>query len=47
MISLVRYGFIGYHETNITLAFIFLALVTGALFALNYRIFDQGKYLRS
>ena len=47
MISLVRYGFIGYHETNITLAFIFLALVTGALFALNYRIFRQGRYLRT
>jgi ABC-2 type transport system permease protein len=47
MISLVRYGFIGYHETNITLAFIFLALATGALFTLNYRIFSQGKYLRS
>ena len=47
MIALVRYGFIGYHDTNITLAFIFLALATAALFALNYRIFVQGRYLRT
>jgi ABC-2 type transport system permease protein len=47
MIALVRYGFIGYHDTNIGLAFAFLALVTAALFALNYRIFAQGRYLRS
>ncbi len=47
MIALVRYGFIGYHDTNIGLAFAFLAVVTGALFALNYRIFEQGRYLRT
>ena len=47
MIALVRYGFIGYHETNITLAFVFLALATAALVALNLRIFVQGRYLRS
>ena len=47
MIALVRYGFIGYHDTNMALAFAFLALVTAALFALNYRIFAQGRYLRS
>ncbi|MDE3133836.1 MAG: ABC transporter permease [Acidobacteriota bacterium] len=47
MIALVRYGFIGYHDTNIGLAFLFLALATAALFAFNYRIFVQGRYLRS
>jgi ABC-2 type transport system permease protein len=47
MIALVRYGFIGYHDINIGLAFAFLVVVTAALFALNYRIFEQGRYLRS
>jgi ABC-2 type transport system permease protein len=47
MIALVRYGFIGYQDTNIGLAFVFLALVTAALFAFNYRIFVQGRYLRT
>jgi ABC-2 type transport system permease protein len=47
MIALVRYGFIGYHDTNIGLAFLFLAVATAALFALNYRIFQQGRYLRT
>lgn len=47
MIALVRYGFIGYHDTNIALALGFLVLVTAGLFALNYRIFAQGRYLRS
>ncbi|MGH2863205.1 MAG: ABC transporter permease [Solirubrobacteraceae bacterium] len=47
MIALVRYGFIGYHDTNIWLAFAFLALVTAGVFALSYRIFAQGRYLRS
>ncbi|HEX3617240.1 MAG TPA: ABC transporter permease [Solirubrobacteraceae bacterium] len=47
MIALVRYGFIGYHDTNILLALLFLVVATGALFAVNYRIFVQGRYLRS
>ena len=47
MIALVRYGFIGYHDTNIAFSFAFLAVVTAALFALNYRIFAQGRYLRT
>jgi ABC-2 type transport system permease protein len=47
MIALVRYGFIGYHDTNIPLALGLLVLFTGALFALNYRIFAQGRYLRT
>lgn len=47
MIALVRYGFIGFHDTNIPLAFGFLALATACLFAFNYRIFVKGRYLRS
>ncbi len=47
MISLVRYGFIGYRDVNIPLAFLFLALVTAGLFALCHRIFQQGRYLRT
>lgn len=47
MIALVRYGFIGYRDTNIWLAFVFLAAFTAALFALNYRIFLKGRYLRT
>ena len=47
MIALVRYGFIGYHDVNIVFAFAFLTLATAAVFALNYRIFAQGRYLRA
>ncbi len=47
MISLVRYGFIGYRTANLLLAFIFLALATAALFAYAYFIFRRGRYLRS
>ncbi|MCL2418264.1 MAG: ABC transporter permease [Conexibacteraceae bacterium] len=47
MIALVRYGFIGYEDTNILFSFVFLAVVTAALLAFNYRIFATGRYLRS
>jgi len=48
MIALVRYGFIGYHDVNIGLAFAFLTLATaGGVRAPNYRIFAQGRYLRA
>jgi ABC-2 type transport system permease protein len=47
MIALVRYGFIGYHDVNIVFALTFLTLATAAVFALNYRIFAQGRYLRA
>jgi ABC-2 type transport system permease protein len=47
MIALVRYGFIGYHDTSIPLALGILLVMTGALFAVNYRVFAQGLYLRS
>jgi ABC-2 type transport system permease protein len=47
MISLVRYGFLGFSSTNIPLSFAFLTLVTGALFGLNYRLFKRGYKLRA
>ena len=47
MISLVRYGFLGYHETNIPLSLLFLAAATGALFAVNHRLFVRGYKLRA
>lgn len=47
MISLVRYGFLGFSGTNIPLSFAFLTLVTGGLFALNYRLFKRGYKLRA
>jgi ABC-2 type transport system permease protein len=46
MIGLVRYGFLGYQETNIALSLLLLALVTCALFALNLRLFRKGYKLR-
>jgi ABC-2 type transport system permease protein len=47
MISLVRYGFLGFSATNIALSFLFLTLVTGGLFGLNYRLFKRGYKLRA
>jgi ABC-2 type transport system permease protein len=47
MISLVRYGFLGFSATNIALSFVFLTLVTGGLFGLNYRLFKRGYKLRA
>jgi ABC-2 type transport system permease protein len=46
MIGLVRYGFLGYQETNIALSLALLALVTLSLFALNLRLFRRGYKLR-
>jgi ABC-2 type transport system permease protein len=46
MIGLVRYGFIGYSETNIALSLALLTLAAGALFALNHRLFVMGYRLR-
>jgi ABC-2 type transport system permease protein len=43
----VRYGFLGFSSTNIALSFAFLTLVTGGLFALNYRLFNRGYKLRA
>jgi ABC-2 type transport system permease protein len=47
MIGLVRYGFIGYSETNIALSLLFLVVASAALFALNLRLFDRGYRLRA
>jgi ABC-2 type transport system permease protein len=48
MISLVRYGFLGYSGgTSIALSFGLLFLATLVLFAVNYRMFDKGTQLRA
>jgi ABC-2 type transport system permease protein len=47
MIGLVRYGFLGYHDTNVGLSLLFLALATAALFTLNQRLFARGWKLRA
>jgi ABC-2 type transport system permease protein len=47
MISLVRYGFLGYSETNIPLSLVFLTAATAALFAVNHRLFVRGYRLRA
>jgi ABC-2 type transport system permease protein len=47
MIGLVRYGFIGYTETNVTLSLVVLSLATLALFTLNHRLFTAGYRLRA
>lgn len=47
MIGLVRYGFIGYSETEIWLSLLLLTLAAGALFAVNYRLFTRGYRLRA
>jgi ABC-2 type transport system permease protein len=47
MIGLVRYGFLGYSETNIALSMLFLTAAAAALFAVNYRLFLKGYRLRA
>jgi ABC-2 type transport system permease protein len=47
MISLVRYGFLGYSETSIPLSLGLLFLATAALFAVNHRLFAKGYRLRA
>jgi ABC-2 type transport system permease protein len=47
MISLVRYGFVGYSEISIPLALAALAGATAALFLFNLRLFTQGYKLRA
>jgi ABC-2 type transport system permease protein len=47
MIGLVRYGFLGYHDTNVALSLLFLTLATLALFVLNQRLFTRGWKLRA
>jgi ABC-2 type transport system permease protein len=47
MIGLVRYGFLGYSETNIALSLAFLTAAASALFAVNLRLFMTGYRLRA
>jgi ABC-2 type transport system permease protein len=47
MISLVRYGFLGYHETSVAFSLAFLSVASLALFAVNYRLFATGYRLRA
>jgi ABC-2 type transport system permease protein len=47
MISLVRYGFVGYTEVSIPLSLLALTGATAALFAFNLRLFSQGYKLRA
>lgn len=47
MISLVRYGFLGFSSTNIPLSLLFLTAVTAALFAFNLSLFRRGWKLRA
>jgi ABC-2 type transport system permease protein len=47
MISLVRYGFVGYSEVSIALSLLALTAATAALFAFNLRLFSRGYKLRA
>jgi ABC-2 type transport system permease protein len=47
MISLVRYGFVGFSEISIPLALAALTGATLALFLFNLRLFSRGYKLRS
>ena len=47
MISLVRYGFVGFSEVSIALSLAALTAATAALFLFNLRLFQRGYKLRS
>ena len=47
MIGLVRYGFLGYSETDIALSLAVLTVATLALFVLNHTLFSRGYRLRT
>jgi ABC-2 type transport system permease protein len=47
MIGLVRYGFIGYTDTNVALSLAALTAAAVAVFAVNYRLFATGYRLRA
>ena len=47
MINLVRYGFVGFTEVSVALSLLALAAATGALFAINLRLFTKGYKLRA
>ena len=46
MIGLVRYGFIGYTDTNVPLSLVALTAAAVAVFVVNYRLFATGYRLR-
>ena len=46
MIGLVRYGFLGFTDSNVPLSLGVLAVATAALFLLNWRLFTTGWRLR-
>jgi ABC-2 type transport system permease protein len=47
MINLVRYGFVGFTEVSIPLSLLALTAATGAIFAVNLRLFSRGYKLRA
>jgi ABC-2 type transport system permease protein len=47
MIGLVRYGFLGYSETNIAVSFAFLLAAALLLVTVNHRLFVKGYRLRA
>lgn len=47
MITLVRYGFLGYSETSVALSLLALFAATAAVFAVNLRLFARGYKLRA
>jgi len=47
MISLVRYGFLGFEDANVPLSLLFLTIATAALFLINLRLFRTGYRLRA
>jgi ABC-2 type transport system permease protein len=47
MIGLVRYGFLGYADADVSVSLALLCLATLALFALNLRLFYRGYRLRA
>jgi len=47
MINLVRYGFVGFTEVSVPLSLLALTAATGALFAINLRLFSRGYKLRA
>ncbi len=47
MIGIVRYGFLGYSETDVALSLVVLCAAVAALLAFNYRLFTRGTNLRA
>jgi len=47
MIGIVRYGFLGYSETDVALSLLVLTAAVSVLVALNYRLFTRGTSLRA